>query len=153
MSTSTTTPEPTAFPYNVANSAEAAKLFFAERVHVSDPNMGNNTSTPEMHERLCDIVASFIADRLCAFWKCMPYSENEEIEFVFKKIGDNSDSPSLTSPLPLVKDLEYRFRGVGIYLKGWTGGLAANGTGVYVLRVSPRLVTFGGSVVWQASAE
>ena len=153
MSTSTTTLEPTAFPYAVSDPAEAVKLFFAERVYVSDPKMSGSTSTPEMRERICDLIASTVADRLRIFWDHKPYGENEEIEFTFKKIGEHSDAHGLTSPIPVVKDLEYRFRGVGIYLQGWTHGLAASGSGTYVLRVSPQLVTFGGNVVWQAPTE
>lgn len=151
MRTSTLPPEPTAFPYGVSSPAEAVKLFFAERVSVSDPKMSGDASTPLMDERVCDLIASAVSDRLMVFWDNNPYGENEEIEFTFKKIGEGSEVYGLVSPIPVVKDLEYRFRKVGIYLRSRPFGFAAaNGGEAYVLRVSSRLVTFGGCVVWQA---
>jgi hypothetical protein len=151
MSTSTTPdrPKPTAFPYAVSDPAEAVKLFFAEHVHVSDPKMKGDTSTPEMRERICELVASTVSDRLHKFWSHEPYGENEELEFTFKKIGEHSGVHDLVSPIPVVQDLEYRFHGVGIFLRSRTHDFAMSGSGNYVLRVSPQLVTFGGNVVWR----
>jgi hypothetical protein len=148
--TNDTRPEATPYPYQVADAAEAVRLFFAERVRVSDPKMSGDTSKPRMHERICDLAASTVLDRLYIFWNDKPYGENEEIEFTF---GEGSAAHGLTSPVPLVKDLDYRFHGVGIYLKCWIHDLAAVANGTYVLRVSANLVTFAGKIVWSNQAQ
>jgi hypothetical protein len=149
MTDSETTYELTAYPYQVASPAEAVRLFFAERVLLADPSMEANTCTPQMCQRICDLAESVVADRLCEFYSRKPYGKNEEIEFTFKKEGEQSRVRTLTSPISFVKDLEYRFRGVGVYLLGESYyGLAASGKDNYVLRVSPSLVTFAGMIVW-----
>lgn len=157
MSTPTTTAEATPapkippFPYDSAgNAAEAVRRFFAERTQITDADMSNSGSTPELKDRVCELIASMVEDRLCTFYSGKRFSRNEEIEFVFKKHSEEGKLYKLVSPIPLVKDLEYRFRTNGgpVSIEDAAPNLARSGD-TLVLRVSPRLVTFAGCVVWQ----
>ena len=142
MSTSTEALEPT-------TPSQAVTRFFAERVRVVDPKMGNETSKPEMRERVIAYVESAVFDRLCTFWEVKTFNEIEEIEFVFKPIEKGSKTYVLVTPYPLVKSIEYCFRGARLQLTGPLHQLAITDDS-YVLRVYRGLVIFAGEVLWPA---